>query len=133
MLTGRNNKMRIEANQFIGYNKKAGIKLEEEASPCIYNNTIVRNLAQGILLVEKAMAHIEMNKIYENVKANIAFGGKLSINTNILRNKIKGGKCEGIFIVECGQCWIHGNDIYKNNHGIVCQMAGPELWGNRIY
>ena len=48
------------------------------------------------------MAHIEFNKIIENVKANIAFGGKFSINTNILRNKIKGGKCEGIFIVECG-------------------------------
>ncbi len=44
-VTGRNNKMHIEANQFIGYNKMAGIKLEEEANVSIYNNTIVRNLA----------------------------------------------------------------------------------------
>jgi len=55
-------------------------------------------------LVEKSYAHIEDNKIYENVKANIAFGGKNSENTNIINYKIKGGKCEGIFIIESGSC-----------------------------
>jgi len=47
--------------------------------------------------VERSWAHIERNKISENIKANIAFGGKASNNTNIVNNKIKGSKSEGNF------------------------------------
>ena len=36
------------------------------------------------------------------MKANIAFGGKNAINTNIVNNKIKNGKSEGIFVIETG-------------------------------
>lgn len=99
---GRNNKTKIVSNTFIGYNKHAGIKLEDEAGCFIIKNNIIRNLAQGILCVEKSYAHIEQNKIQENVKANIAYGGRNSINTTIVNNKIKGGKSEGIFIIESG-------------------------------
>jgi len=42
---GRNNKTRIESNTFIGYNKLAGIKLEDEAGCVILKNNIIRNLA----------------------------------------------------------------------------------------
>lgn len=62
--------------------------------------------------MERSWAHIERNKISENIKANIAFGGKASNNTNIVNNKIKGSKSEGIFVIECGSCWINRNEIY---------------------
>ena len=38
---GRNNRMNILGNMFVGYNKMAGIKLEDEAYVTIFNNTIV--------------------------------------------------------------------------------------------
>ena len=57
--TGKNNRVWIESNYFIGYNKFAGIKLEDEATSMIYKNTIMKNMGQGILLVEGCQAHIE--------------------------------------------------------------------------
>ena len=41
---------------------------------------------QGILLVESGSAFIKKNEIYENFKANIAFGGGHSVNTTIIEN-----------------------------------------------
>jgi len=54
------------------------------------------------LLVETSSGFIEKNKISENIKANIAFGGCKSVDTIILENDILGGRCEGIFIIEGG-------------------------------
>lgn len=42
--TGMNNFTRIESNNFIGYNKKAGIKADSEARISIYKNKISKNL-----------------------------------------------------------------------------------------
>ena len=60
-INGRNNKALIEQNFFIGFNKMAGIKLENEANATIIKNTIMNNMGQGILIVEKSSAHIESN------------------------------------------------------------------------
>jgi F-box protein 11 len=38
----------------------------------------------------------------DNIKANIALGGANSAETVIVENKISGGRCEGIFIIEAG-------------------------------
>ena len=45
---------RIENNSFIGYNKRAGVKADEEARIYVHMNKITKNLGQGILLVESS-------------------------------------------------------------------------------
>lgn len=87
---------------------------------------------QGILLVETSSATIEKNEISENIKANIALGGVNSLNTSIIRNVISGGRCEGIFVIESGQCWIMHNTICDNNDGIVCLTSLPDIIKNEI-
>jgi len=46
------------------------------------------NYGQGILLVDSSSGYIEKNDIYQNYKANIAFGGANSADTIILNNLI---------------------------------------------
>jgi F-box protein 11 len=41
---GNNNFTRIENNTFIGYNKRAGIKADNNASIIVYKNMIGKNL-----------------------------------------------------------------------------------------
>jgi F-box protein 11 len=72
----------------------------------VYKNKISKNLGQGVLLVETSSGIIERNEITDNIKANIALGGTNSVNTFIVENVIQGGRCEGIFVIECGECWI---------------------------
>ena len=83
-------------------------------------------------MVETSSAMIEKNEITDNIKANIALGGMNSLNTYIVRNIITGGRCEGIFIVEGGDCWITHNTISENNDGIVCMSSVPEITKNEI-
>jgi F-box protein 11 len=64
--------------------------------------------------VETSSGIIEKNEISDNIKANIALGGTNSVNTFIVENQIFGGRCEGIFVIECGECWIIRNTIYEN-------------------
>ena len=87
---------------------------------------------QGILLVETSSAHIEQNDIFRNFKANIALGGDNSAETIILRNRIRDSRAEGIFIIESGFSWIHANEIFGNNDGIVMFDSSPLLLANDI-
>ena len=56
-----------------------------------------------------------------------------SVNTFIVDNKIQGGRCEGIFIIESGQVWIKKNEIFENNDGIIVLCAVPVVHDNQIY
>ena len=109
--TGLKNFTKIESNNFICYNKKAGIKADSDAHIVVVKNKISKNLGQGVLLVETSSGIIERNEITDNIKANIALGGTNSVNTFIVENTISGGRCEGIFVIECGECWIQRNTI----------------------
>lgn len=68
----------------------------------------------------------------ENIKANIAFGGKNSNNTAIIDNKILSGRCEGIFLISGGHCYIARNVVSDNNEGIVSITSIPEIRENMI-
>ena len=129
---GNQNFTRIQLNSFIGYNKKAGIKVDNGARVQINNNKISKNLGQGILLVETSSAIVERNEISENIKANVALGGASSISTVIVENQILRGRCEGIYITQGGQCWINRNNIQENNDGIVIVKSRPEICLNSI-
>lgn len=83
------------------------------------NNQIFSNYGQGILLVDTSSGYIEKNEIYQNYKANIAFGGNNSADTIILNNLIYQSRSEGIFCIEAGFSWIKHNDIYDNSDGII--------------
>lgn len=89
-------------------------------------------MQQGILICENSGAYVEKNDIRENIKANIALGGDYSQNTTIINNKISCGRCEGIFMIEGGYCFIHRNKIFKNYDGIICSTAIPEITHNEI-
>jgi len=96
---GTMNEAYIVNNKSISFNGKCGVLVEKGANPHIFQNLIEKNLGQGILLTEGSSAFIEKNEICGNIKANVALGGRCSINTTIIDNKIKGGKCEGIFTI----------------------------------
>ncbi|KRX06051.1 Pectin lyase fold/virulence factor [Pseudocohnilembus persalinus] len=130
---GENNFTKIEKNENISYNKKSGIKVEDKAHAYIYRNSIFKNIGQGILIVESASAIIESNEVADNLKANIALGGFGSQNSVIVSNKIKGGRCEGIFLIDASECWILRNKIYENNDGIIMVMSIPWVEKNEIY
>ena len=108
------------------------MKADNNASISVYNNTISKNLGQGVLLVETSCGFIERNKISENIKANIAFGGCNSVETIIVENEILLGRCEGIFIIEGGHGWIIRNRIMENNDGIVAITSIPYITKNKI-
>ena len=110
----------------------AGIKAVDGAVLKIVDNTIMLNFAQGILLVESSYAHIECNRIMQNYKANLAFGGAASADTVVLRNTIREGRAEGIFIIESGFSWIIRNEIIDNADGIVLFDSTPFISGNSI-
>jgi len=131
-VTGLNNFSRVIGNSVIQYNKLAGIRVDGNAHCSILRNSISKNLAQGILVVETASAHIEKNSVFENIKANIALGGQNSTNTAIVDNKIEFGRCEGIFLISGGQCYIHRNQISENNEGLVSITSIPDIRGNII-
>lgn len=129
---GFNNMTRIEENTAISFNKLAGIKIDQEATVFIFNNKSFKNIHQGILVCEKASAHIENNQISENIKANLAFGGEGSNNNSVIKNKIFGGRCEGIFVIEGGYSFIYRNTIEENYDGIICCTANPQIVHNTI-
>ena len=83
-------------------------------------NVIQANYNQGILLTEGCSAKIIANKIEQNIKANIACGGKMSGNTRIKYNYIENSKSEGVFVIEGeDNLLIEDNQIAGNNDGIV--------------
>lgn len=82
--------------------------------------------------MESAYAHIECNRIMQNYKANLAFGGAASADTVVLRNTIREGRAEGIFIIESGFSWIIRNEIIDNADGIVLFDSTPYISGNSI-
>ena len=110
----------------------AGIKAVDGAVLSIIDNSIMLNFGQGILLVESTYAHVERNKISQNYKANLAFGGAASADTVVIRNEIRESRAEGIFIIESGFAWVVRNDIIDNADGIVMFDSTPFISGNAI-
>lgn len=128
---GMGNKTKISKN-LIHFNKKSGVVAQKSASIVIIDNDIHKNIFQGILLVENSFGHIESNKVHENIKANIAFGGEESCNTTIINNKIYQGRCEGIFMIDCGAAIISRNEITNNYDGIVSVTGVASIINNSI-
>lgn len=128
---GMTNKALIRKNT-ITFNKKSGIQVSKNATVTILDNTINKNIMQGVIIQECASAHLERNEISSNIKANIAFGGEGSCNTNIINNKILNGRCEGIFMINCGRCIITRNEISGNYYGILAITSIPIVQHNCI-
>ena len=130
---GEENFTRIEKNHHISQNRKAGVKASDGAQVRILNNQIFGNYGQGILIVDTASGYIEKNDVYQNYKANIAFGGLNSADTVILNNLIYQSRSEGIFCIEAGFAWIKHNDIYDNSDGIVMFDSCNHISNNQIH
>lgn len=133
MVVGENNSTRIVNNLDISFNKLAGVAVEFYGHASIVKNEIFKNINQGILVCEYCSAHVESNLIYENIKANVAFGGDGSQNNVLIGNEIFQGRCEGIFLIEGGFSYIFRNKIHHNHDGIVCCTALPDIQRNEIY
>lgn len=133
VISGERNHSTVAQNFYIYSNKEAGIRVQKGAHPSIRFNRISNNYHQGILIVEHSSAFVEGNAIYQNIKANIAFGGDLAQNTSIVNNKIFNGGSEGIFVMLSGSCSIFRNSIYGNYDGVVVMEAVPDISFNKIY
>jgi parallel beta-helix repeat protein len=134
VIKGSNNFANIYENDKIGNNYLSGIYVCDKASPRIYGNHIFENMHQGILVVSDSHATIESNKIFSNIRANIAFGGKLSENTKIINNELSNSRSEGIFLIEATGGLIARNKIHGNNDGIIMIKCNEvELSENEIY
>ena len=59
--------------------------------------------------MDSASAYIEKNEVFQNYKANIAYGGGNSADTVIINNLIYKSRSEGIFCIEGGFSWIKHN------------------------
>lgn len=129
---GYNNHTKISRNLKISNNSLVGVKAVDGAVISVSNNTISYNFGQGVLLVESTHGHIEKNLISSNYKANLAFGGASSCDTVVIRNEIKEGRAEGIFMIESGFAWIFRNEIVDNADGIVLFDSTPHISGNSI-
>ena len=84
-------------------------------------------------MVDTSIGYIEKNDIYQNYKANIAFGGNNSADTVILNNLIYQSRSEGIFAIEAGYAWIKHNDIYDNSDGIILFDSCTYITNNQIH
>ena len=84
-------------------------------------------------MVDTASGYIEKNQIYQNYKANIAYGGNNSADTIILNNLIYQSRSEGIFCIEAGFSWIKHNDIYDNSDGIIMFDSCNNISNNEIH
>jgi len=49
-----------------------------------------------------------------------------------VENKITGGRCEGIFMIDACQAWIIRNEIFHNNDGIIGITSVPLIENNDI-
>lgn len=85
------------------------------------------------MLVDSASAYIEKNEIFQNYKANIAYGGTNSCDTVILNNLIFRSRSEGIFCIEGGYSWIKHNDIFDNSDGIIMFDSCNYISNNQIH
>lgn len=85
------------------------------------------------MLADSASGYIEKNELFQNYKANIAYGGQNSADTVILNNLIFKGRSEGIFCIEGGFSWIKHNDIFDNSDGILMFDSCTHVSNNQIH
>ena len=132
-IIGKNNFSIISQNSKIASNYLNGIYVHNEASPEIKYNDIFENNHHGILIESNSYAQVSSNKIYGNIKTNVAFGGKLSSKVKITNNEIYNSRNEGVYIVEADGGEVARNRIYDNNEGIVLiNCVGTLIHHNEI-
>lgn len=132
-------------NNVIMYNLKAGIRCDQGADVSIFQNQIgtagynreepdaghiVGGVQPGLHREEQ---HFREHQVLDRAGRLQQVPFKASVNTFIVDNKIQGGRCEGIFIIESGQVWIKKNQIFENNDGIIVLCAVPIIHDNEIY
>ena len=131
---GEGNFAKIFKNEKIACNNEVGIIVRNLASPDIYENFIYDNIDQGVLICSNSNAIIKHNKIYRNIKANLAYGGLLSELTIIEENQIYSSRCEGIFCFRVNEgATIRNNEVYDNNDGIVLMNSSVTITENTIF
>ncbi len=133
LVNGRFNNCIVQGNTKITGNMKSGICVNGLAFPVIKQNQIYTNLHQGVLICDDASACVEENKIFGNIKANVAFGGETGLMTRIVNNEIYRARCEGVFVIDSNGGIIARNRIFENNDGLVLFGAkGIEVSENDI-
>jgi len=84
----------------------------------------------GILVRDKAKAHIENNQLTHNETANLRISE--SAVAKVSENHIYGGKEFGIHLYGAGQCDIVNNDISENFHGVFLEKSTANLSQNKF-
>ena len=128
---GEKNCTQIIQNK-IHLNRKSGIYTKNKANVTICKNEVFKNIGQGICVQETSSVFAESNIVRENIKANIAIGGRSERESILLKNTITDGRCEGIFLMESIMCRIFYNSISNNHYGIMSVNSSPTIIGNLI-
>lgn len=129
--TGHNNMSQLHQNR-IFLNRKAGILTKNRVAAILVKNDIFKNLAQGVCIQESSSVFAESNLIRENIKANLAVGGRSERETILLRNVITDGRCEGVFLMETIMTRLFSNTITNNHFGVMVVNSSLSLVGNTI-
>jgi parallel beta-helix repeat protein len=132
LVEGKNALVLIQSNYHISENGECGIKVCAWAEAKIINNFIYYNSYQGILLQERAVARVQLNSIFKNMKANLVLGGELSGETMVFQNSIHSSPSEGVFMIQCSNAMLYKNDIFGNYDGVVVYESCPEIRNNSI-
>lgn len=132
LVEGRNAVVLIQSNYHISENGECGVKLAEWAEAKIINNYIYYNSGHGVLLQERAVARVQLNQIFKNMKANLVMGGELSGETMVLQNALHSSPSEGVFMVQCANAMFYRNEVFGNYDGLVIYESSPEVRNNVI-
>ena len=116
----RKTEVKISKNTFCE-NEFNGLLINGRFNNCIVqgNVKITGNMKSGICVNGLAFPVIKQNKIYSNLKANVAFGGETGLMTRVINNDIYRARSEGIFVIDSAGGLIARNRIFENNDGIV--------------
>ena len=102
----------LEGNSIYG-NRFAGISIRDGANPMVgKDNSILRNLADGIFASENGRGTIEDSIIANNLASGISV--KTGASLVLRRNRIKEGRRNGVYIHESGSAILESNDLNRN-------------------
>jgi parallel beta-helix repeat protein len=120
------------------YSNINGIDISNVNSLFIYNNSLINNTGQGLLLQDSYVNHVERNNASLNGGAGIEIRYGRSQKNVIFENVAHQNGHEGIKVLDCFNNALMNNSISRNPHGLSITnsefmlVQGNEIQNNSI-
>ncbi len=125
MIKNGNSYNSITGNE-ITHCKRNGIGIGWGTKNIVIHNNISQNLFDGIQINFEDNSTISFNHIYKNSDGINMFGCK---NITVKNNTLHDNPVAGIQMMDCYYCVVEGNEMYRNEGGIMVQS---NYWGYKI-